>query len=58
MTHGPLPDRPAFALTWGRQAADCDHFRRVYAAVGEYGVALGSVINFGFPGMGQFGFLP
>ena len=28
----PLPDRPAFAFAWGRQATDFDHFKRVHAA--------------------------
>lgn len=28
----PLPDRPAFAFAWGRQAADFAQFKRVYAA--------------------------
>lgn len=28
----PLPDRPAFVFEWGRQAADFEHFKRVYAA--------------------------
>ena len=32
MLRTPLPDRPAFAFAWGRQAADFDHFKRVYAA--------------------------
>ena len=32
MLRTPLPERPAFAFEWGRQAADFDHFKRVYAA--------------------------
>jgi len=28
----PLPSRPAFVFAWGRQAADFDRFKRVYAA--------------------------
>ncbi len=32
MLRTPLPDRPAFVFAWGRQAADFDHFKRVYAA--------------------------
>ncbi len=32
MLRTPLPDRPAFAFEWGRQAADFEHFKRVYAA--------------------------
>ena len=32
MLRTPLPDRPAFAFDWGRQAADFAHFKRVYAA--------------------------
>ena len=32
MLRTPLPKRPAFAFAWGRQAADFDHFKRVYAA--------------------------
>ena len=32
MLRVPLPDRPAFAFAWGRQAPDFDHFKRVYAA--------------------------
>lgn len=32
MLRTPLPDRPGFAFEWGRQAADFDHFKRVYAA--------------------------
>ncbi len=32
MLRTPLPDRPAFAFEWGRQAADFVHFKRVYAA--------------------------
>jgi len=32
MLRTPLPDRPAFTFEWGRQAADFNHFKRVYAA--------------------------
>ena len=32
MLRTSLPDRPAFAFAWGRQAADFVHFKRVYAA--------------------------
>lgn len=32
MLRTPLPNRPAFAFEWGRQTADFDHFKRVYAA--------------------------
>ena len=32
MLRTPLPDRPAFAFEWGRQAADFAHFKRVCAA--------------------------
>lgn len=32
MLRTPLPNRPAFAFEWGRQAADFDRFKRVYAA--------------------------
>ena len=32
MLRTPLPDRPAFAFAWGRQAADFHRFKRVYAA--------------------------
>ena len=32
MLRTPLPDRPAFAFEWGRQAADFERFKRVYAA--------------------------
>ena len=32
MLRTPLPERPAFAFEWGRQSADFDHFKRVYAA--------------------------
>lgn len=28
MLRTPLPDRPAFAFEWGRQAADFAHFKR------------------------------
>ena len=34
MLRMPLPDRPAFAFEWGRQAADFAHFKRVCAASG------------------------
>ena len=32
MLRTPLSNRPAFVFAWGRQAADFDHFKRVYAA--------------------------
>ena len=33
MLRTPLPERPAFAFEWGHEAADFEHFKRVYAAV-------------------------
>ncbi len=32
MLRTPLPDRPAYAFEWGRQAADFAMFKRIYAA--------------------------
>ncbi len=32
----PLPDRPAYAFVWGRQAADFARFKRIYAAASGF----------------------
>ena len=36
MLRTPLPDRPAFAFEWGREAADFDQFKRIYAAASGF----------------------